>query len=80
MNQPQVRTFKLVRHEDVSGVSGLGVVAVGAQFPTGRCITEWLPGKFAVRSFNIYLSIQEIEQINGHDGRTVVVWDDEDKP
>lgn len=73
---PIVRTFKLVRHEDISGVSGLGTVAVGAQFPTGRCILEWLPGKVDVRSFNIYLSVQEIEEVNGHDGKTQIVWDD----
>ncbi|HLF79630.1 MAG TPA: hypothetical protein VJB57_19285 [Dehalococcoidia bacterium] len=74
------RTFKLHRTEDPSGVSGLGIVAVGVQFPTGRCVTEWLPGKFDVRSFNIYLSIEEIEMINGHDGRTTIVWDDTPEP
>lgn len=73
----RVRTFRLVREEDVSGVSGTGVVAVGAEFPTGRCIIEWLPGRFDVRSFNIYQDIGEIEQINGHDGATRVVWDDQ---
>jgi len=70
-----VRTFALVRNEDVSGVSGKGVVAVGAVFPTGRVITEWLPGRIDVRSFNIYQSIEELELVNGHNGATVVVWD-----
>lgn len=72
----KVKTFKLVRREDVSGVSGTGVVAVGAQFPTGRIVTEWLPGRIDVRSFNIYLSVEELELVNGHEGKTQIVWDD----
>jgi hypothetical protein len=71
-----VRTFRLVRKEDISGVSGTGVVAVGAVFPTGRVITEWLPGRVDVRSFNIYNSIEELELVNGHSGATVVEWDE----
>jgi hypothetical protein len=70
-----IKTFRLIRDEDVSGVSGTGVVAVGAEFPTGRCIIEWLPGRFDVRSLNIYQNAGEIEQINGHDGATRIVWD-----
>ncbi len=70
-----IKTFALVRDEDVSGVSGKGVVAVGAVFPTGRVITEWLPGKVDVRSFNIYQNIGELELVNGHGGLTKVVWD-----
>ena len=76
MQQTRVRTFRLQRNEDVSGVSGTGVVAVGAQFPTGRVIIEWLPGKIDVRSFNIYDSLADLEATNGHENRTVVVWDE----
>lgn len=73
--EARVRTFRLMRREDVSGVSGTGIVAVGAVFPTGRVVTEWLPGRIDVRSFNIYQSIAELEAVNGHSGATVVEWD-----
>jgi len=72
-----MRTFKLVRDKDISGVSGLGVVAVGAEFPSGRCAIEWLPGRHDVRSMNIYQSLDEIHRINGHEGATRIVFDDE---
>lgn len=38
----KIRRFRLVREEDESGVSGTGVVAVGAQFPSGFIHIEWL--------------------------------------
>ena len=70
-----IRTFHLWRKEDVSDVSGTGVVAVGAQLPTGRCVIEWLPGKVDVRSIVIYATIDEVQIVHGHDGKTEIVWD-----
>lgn len=37
--QPQ--RFRLVRHEDVSGVSGTGVVAEGVLFSSGKAVLSW---------------------------------------
>jgi hypothetical protein len=34
-----VRVFQLMRDEDVSGVSGIGRVAVGVIFPSGRVVS-----------------------------------------
>jgi len=68
------RTFCLWRDHDVSGVSGTGMVAVGVQFPSGRCVIEWLPGTTDVRSLNIYQSIEEIKAINGHNGNTRILF------
>src|SRR5215831_18898658 len=39
---PKVRMFHLLRDEDPSGVSGVGRVAVGAVFPSGKVVLEWL--------------------------------------
>lgn len=72
-----MRTFKLKRNEDVSGVSGLGHVAVGCQFPTGRIVLEWLPGQVDVRSLGIYANLDECLQVHGHEGRTIAEWDNE---
>lgn len=73
---PSFRRFMLNRIVDMTGVSGTGVVAVGAEFPSGRCVMEWLPGKAGVRPFNIYQDTAEIEAVNGHDGATVIEWMD----
>ena len=65
------RMFNLVRDEDVSGVSGTGIVAEGIQFSTGKCVLAWVT---QYRSIAVYDSIQELEAIHGHDGRTRIGW------
>ena len=66
-----MRPFHLVRQEDVSGVSGTGIVAEGIQFSTGKCVLAWVT---QYRSVAVYDSIEELEAIHGHDGRTSVEW------
>ena len=68
-----MKRFNLVRTEDVSGVSGTGVVAEGVMFSTGKCVLAWVT---RFRSIAVYDSIEELESIHGHDGRTQVVWID----
>jgi hypothetical protein len=67
-----VRQFHLDRVEDVSGVSGISVVAEGVIFSDGRVAMRWLTG---FRSTAIYDSIGDVEQIHGHEGRTRIVMD-----
>jgi hypothetical protein len=69
-----VRRFLLVRLEDHSGVSGTGVVAEGVQFSTGKCIIAWIS---EYPSYALYDSIDVLEKIHGHDGRTKVHWMDD---
>jgi len=69
--EPLVRVFRLVRSEDVSGVSGIGVVAWGAVFPDGVAVLRW---RTAGGSTAVYGSVEDVERIHGHDGRTVLVW------
>lgn len=71
-----MRTFKLHRKIDDSGVSGTGIVAEGVQITDGRCILAWLGD---VHSINIYGSPEEIVKIHGHQGHTSIVWDDQEK-
>lgn len=63
--------FILVRKEDVSGVSGTGVVAEGVRFSTGKCVMAWVT---EYKSVAIYDSIDELILIHGHDGRTEIQW------
>jgi hypothetical protein len=70
-----VRRFVLQRDEDVTGISGRGVVVWGIQFPDGVCAYRWA-GQVATSS--LADSISDIELIHGHGGATRVVWIDPD--
>lgn len=63
------RPFCLVRHRDVSGVSGIGVVAVGAVFPSGRAVLEWCSDWPTITVFD---SVEQIARIHGHGGDTTI--------
>lgn len=67
----QTRTFELIRHEDVTGISGTGVVAWGCQFPDGCAVLRWATQH---SSTAVYNSIGDIEAIHGHEGRTEIRW------
>jgi hypothetical protein len=69
--QAVLRLFYLVRDEDVSGVSGIGHVAVGVIFPSGRVVLEWFGTD---RSFGIHDSLDHVERIHGHGGKTRIVF------
>lgn len=71
------RRFHLERKEDVSGSSGTGVVAQGCQFANGQAVMTWLT---PLTSVCVYHSLDVLEQIHGHEGKTVVVSDEFDNP
>lgn len=66
-----MRRFELYRTEDVSGTSGVGVVAEGVVFSDGSAAMHWLT---ALSSWAVYQSIEELAAIHGHDGRTVIEY------
>lgn len=66
-----MRTFKLNRKQDATGVSGTGIVAEGVIFSTGWVALTWLT---AVNSLVFYPSILNVEKIHGHDGMTEIVY------
>jgi hypothetical protein len=68
-----MRTFHLARDEDVSGVSGLGVVAEGVEFDDDTVVLHW---RGEHRSTVIWPSIDSVIAVHGHDGRTRIVWDE----
>lgn len=67
-----MRTFKLVRDVDDSGVSGVGVVAEGVEFENGRVVLGWTT---VVHSVGVYDDVESVEAIHGHGGKTRIVWD-----
>jgi hypothetical protein len=67
----KVRVFHLLRDEDPSGVSGVGRVAVGVVFPSGKVVLEWLGSH---NTFGIYDDLSLVEHIHGHEGKTRLVF------
>jgi hypothetical protein len=66
-----MRRFCLVRNEDVSGVSGTGVVAEGVVFSTGKVVLSWCS---EYRSVTVYDTLADLETVHGHAGRTCIAW------
>lgn len=72
LSESKIRTFKLVRSQDESGISGVGVVAEGVEFSNGTCAISWLT---AMHSAAMYPNAKQLEAIHGHDGKTRLVFD-----
>lgn len=68
------RRFVLDRQIDVSGVSGLGIVAEGVQFSDGHCAVHWLGDWPTTTS---HYSIESVIAVHGHEGKTKVAWLDD---
>jgi hypothetical protein len=64
----------LVRHRDVSGKSGTGVVAEPTMFSSGWVAVAWLGNRPCVQ---LWPDLDWILEIHGHEGATEVRWLDE---
>lgn len=69
-----LRRFVLVRHEDVSGVSGTGLVAEGVRFTDGTVILRWLRQPAATA---LFASVGDLLAVHGHGGKTELRWLDD---
>lgn len=67
------RSGELVRHHDVSGVSGTGPIADVVILRNGSIIVGWL-GDYP--STAVWPSIDSVLAVHGHHGSTVIVWSD----
>lgn len=67
-----MRAFVLLRHEDVTGVSGTGIIAEGVQFLNDKVVVQWIVGDH--QSTVVWDSMDAVKAIHGHDGATEVVW------
>lgn len=76
MNEP--RRFCLERSEDVTGLSGVGLVCWGVSFGDGVVVTRW---NAEVAQTCVWSSMADLLHVHGHGGRTAVRWfDDEELP
>lgn len=67
------RRFHLLRHHDITGVSGVGIVAQGVQFADGVCVLRWM-GDAA--STVVHDSIEDVRAVHGHGGLTSIIFED----
>lgn len=72
------RKFYLRRDVDITGNSGTGIVCEGVQFSDGSCVIHWdkTTNALEISSSVIYSCIADVEKVHGHNGSTVVVWED----
>lgn len=64
--------FVLVRDEDVSGISGTGVVAEGVTFDDGTAVLRWR-GQWPTSVVFHDRGLDAVREIHGHGGKTRVV-------
>jgi len=66
-----MRRFRVVRDEDVSGVSGTGIAAEGVVVSTGKIVLSWCS---EYRSVTVYDTVSDLQTVHGHEGRTRIQW------
>lgn len=66
-----MRTFHLRRHQDLTGITGVGIVAEGVIFTDGSCAMRWLS---ELTSVVIFHAVEDILTIHGHQGQTELIY------
>jgi hypothetical protein len=71
-----MRTFILIRDEDVSGISGTGAVAEGVEFGDGGVVVRWFkrPGAAPEPTTVIHPNLENVMVLHSHDGKTRLEW------
>lgn len=73
----ETRRFELVRSEDPTGVSGVGVIADGVMFGDGVVVLRWRPLHDGHQSSTaIWPGVEDMLKVHGHDGKTEIEWID----
>jgi len=80
----EMRRFRLLRHEDESGTSGIGYVAEGVVFSDGTVVLHWSNKdneNLSTTSDGLSIKpgpdgVQDTIKVHGHGGRTQIEWID----
>jgi hypothetical protein len=70
------RRFVFLRDEDETGISGAGLVVMGVLYPDGRCHYRWMTEH---QTDQMADSLDKLEIIHGHNGRTRIVFLDDEE-
>lgn len=68
-----MKSFKLQRFVDISGISGIGIIARGVIWDDGEVCLHWECGP--IHSTTIYHNLEEVRIIHGHDNSTIIILD-----
>lgn len=68
-----MRTFDLIRIEDVSGVSGTGKIAEGVVWTDDTVTLRWVTADPSIATF---YSLAAVLRVHGHQGATVPIFHD----
>ena len=79
MTEPPLhpRAFVLQRDNDITGVSGTGIVAQGVEFADGTVALRWL-GRWPTSVVFHEAGLASVRAVHGHDGSTRIVFADDD--
>ena len=69
-----MRRFLLIRERDITGVSGTGIVAEGAEFTNGLAVMRWLREPYAV---GVFQCVTDLLAVHGHEGATYIHFIDQ---
>lgn len=70
-----MRRFQLQRDYDITGVSGVGIVASGVLFEDGVTVIRWAGD---LPSTVVWQKFEHAEAIHGHEGATRFVFIDDE--
>lgn len=74
-----MRSFKVIREKDSTGISGIGTVIEGTTFSDGTCVIRWSTDR-APHSTAIFTTFEEFYAIHIEkhpENNTQVVWSEE---
>lgn len=71
-----MRRFELHRDEDVTGVSGTGLVAEGIEFSDNSVVVRWI-GNWPTSVVFHDRGIESVDAIHGHNGVTRIIFLDD---
>jgi hypothetical protein len=66
----KIQPFYLNRITDITGTSGVGIVAIGVELPSGKCVLEWLSDEITE---TIFQDIDQVKRLHGHNGSTEII-------
>jgi hypothetical protein len=67
------RRFELHRDEDITGISGVGIVAEGVEFTDGVVCLRWL-SEWPSSVVHYDRGMQSVVAVHGHSGSTRIEW------
>jgi hypothetical protein len=72
-----MRRFTLRRREDETGISGVGDVAQGVEFDDGVVALRW-PSAWPTSVVFHERGIESVRAVHGHNGKTEIIWLDQE--